>query len=321
MSIQDDLQVVKYHGFRMLHSKQSSVAPYFSNMVTRSINEKRACNVVFTGAAGTGKSYMAIQLARTIEGRYKDSHGNWRDRFDISQIVFTFSEFMKLVTHLKMGKLIIFDEPSFALSHRDWYKKVNQILTKTIESFRFKIHPLFIPIINLSLLDRTIRNHLLQYQVNVIDRGRANVYKLNPSQFQDKMYRGTFCQIHQGLLDKDECAKVRGGEWRSSCLGCKYIEQCTVFRALYEKKKRDIQDERYEQAREQAQKVEAKVRSIPELERLALSVKDQWLVDDRVHVQKLRTALADAYGIQMSLDKSYRLRTALEVHNETISER
>jgi len=321
MTIQDDIQVVKYHGFRMLHSKQSKVAPYFSNMVTRSINEKRACNVVFTGSAGVGKSYLAINLARTIEGRTKAADGIWKDRFTIAQVVFSFSEFMALVLKLKMGKLIIFDEPAYSLSKREWFKEANKTLCKTIESMRFKIHPLFICIINKSLLDKSIRDHLIQYQVNVVDRGRAQVYKLNPSQFQDKMYHGTFCQIHHGLLDLDECAITRGGSWRSSCLGCKFIETCQVFRAKYERKKRDVQDERYEQAREQAQKVEAKVRSIPELERLALSIKDLWLVDDRVHVQKLRTALSDSYGIQMSLDKSYRLRTALEVHNEEILER
>ena len=57
------------------------------------------------------------------------------------------------------------------------------------------------------------------------------------------------------------------------------------------------------------------------MERLALSLKELWLVDDRVNVQKLRTALADSHGIQLSLDKSYRLRAALEAHNEEISER
>ena len=321
MTVQDDIKVIKYHGFRMLHSKQSSVAPYFSNMVTRSINEKRACNVVFTGHAGVGKSYLAINVARTIEGRYKTEEGKWKDRFTIDQVVFTFSDFMKLVTDLKMGKIIMFDEPSYSLSKREWFKDANKILCKTIESMRFKIHPLFLCIINKSLLDKSIRDHLIQYQVNVVNRGRANVYKLNPSQFQDKMFHGTFCQLHHGLLDKDECAHTRGGSWRSSCLGCKFIETCMVFRAQYERKKRDIQDERYEQAREQAQKVEAKVRSIPELERLALSIKEQWLVDDRVHVQKLRTALSDSYGVHVSADKAYRLRTALEVHNEGIFER
>ena len=110
MTLQDDIKVVNYHGFRMLHSKQSSVAPYFSNMVTRSIREKRACNCVFTGHAGVGKSYLATNVARTIEGRYLAADGIWKDRFKIDQVVFTFSAFMSLVTQLKMGKIIIFDD-------------------------------------------------------------------------------------------------------------------------------------------------------------------------------------------------------------------
>jgi hypothetical protein len=126
---------------------------------------------------------------------------------------------MKLVTKLKMGKILIFDEPSYSLSKREWFKDANKILCKTIESMRFKIHPLFLCIINKSLLDKSIRDHLIQYQVNVIDRGRANVYKLSPSQFQDKMYHGTFCQIHHGLLDLDECARVRGGILEIQLLG------------------------------------------------------------------------------------------------------
>jgi len=318
--IQDDLKVIKYNGFRMLQSKQSRVSPYFSNMVSRMIRQKRACNIVFTGAAGTGKSYLAINQARMVEGRYLAADGTMKDRFTIDQVVFTFSEFMKLVMKLKMGKIIIFDEPSYSLSKREWFKEANQILCKTIESMRFKIHPLFLCIINKSLLDKSIRDHLIQYQVNVIDRGRAQVYTLSPSQFQDKMFHGTFCEIHTGLLDKDECARTRGGKWLSSCLGCKQIDTCMVFRAQYERKKAAVQEDRYEEAHERAQKVESKQKSIKELERLALTVKDSWLVDDRVHVNKLRTALADIYGIPVSKDRAYRLRTALEVHNKEIFE-
>lgn len=321
MSVQDDIEVIEQKGFKFLRSKQSGVAPYFSNLISMMVNQKRSCNIVFTGAAGAGKSYLAINLARTIEGRYKTPDGKWKDRFTIDQVVFTFSDFMKLVKTLKMNKLIVFDEPSYSLSKREWFKEANQILCKTIESMRFKIHPLFLCIINKSLLDKSIRDHLIQFQVNVVDRGRATVYKLHPSQFQDKMYHENFCELYHGLLDKEECAATRGGKWKSSCLDCDFIETCQVFRAQYERKKRDVQDDRYEEATERAQKAESKVKSISELERLALSLKDLWLVDGRVNVLKLRTALTDAHGIHLSLDKAYRLRAALEAHNKEISER
>ena len=237
-----DLKLVNYHGFTMLQSEAAAVGPYFSNTVRMRVNKKKATNIVFTGEAGVGKSYMAMQAARIIEGRYKTTNGTWKDRFTIDQVVFNFSDFMELVMTLKSGKIIIFDEPSYAIGKREWYKKLNQALTKTIESFRFKVHPLFLPVINKGLLDKTIRDHLVQFQVNVTDRGKATVYRLRPSQFKEKTYHESFCELHYGMMDMDQCQKNHGAKPRKSCLSCKQIETCQVFRAQYERKKRDIQD-------------------------------------------------------------------------------
>ena len=35
---------------------------------------------------------------------------------------------------MKMGKCIVFDEPSYALGKRDWYKEIQKVLVHTIES-------------------------------------------------------------------------------------------------------------------------------------------------------------------------------------------
>ena len=75
-----------------------------------------ATNVVFTGEPGIGKSYMAIAVARMLEGLTTEG----KDRFSVDQVVFTFSEFMDLVLRLKSGKIIVFDEPSYAIGKREW---------------------------------------------------------------------------------------------------------------------------------------------------------------------------------------------------------
>ena len=150
-----------------------------------------ATNVVFTGEPGIGKSYMATSVARVQEGLTRKG----KDRFTVDQVVFTYTDFMELVLRLESGKIIVFDEPSYAIGKREWYKELNMALTKTIESFRFKVHPLFIPVVNKSLLDKTIRDYLIQYQVNEVARGRAIVYKLAPSQFKDKIYHEFFCEL------------------------------------------------------------------------------------------------------------------------------
>jgi len=315
-SPKDDFKMINYHGFWMPQSKSRGVGPYFLNQLAMRIHKKKATNVVFTGEAGIGKSYMATNIARMVEGTYKTESGEWKDRFTIDQVVFTFSDFMTQLLKLKMGKVIVFDEPSYAIGKREWYKKLNQALTKTIESFRYKIHPLFLPVINKSLLDKTIRDHLIQFQVNVVARGKATVYRLRPSQFKDKTYHENFCELHHGMLDLNECMKTGGFDKpRSSCLGCKFIETCQVFRAKYERKKALIQDSRYEQAKEQAEKTESKMLSIPELETLAEELKPIWFIDGRIHVQKLRIALREAHNIQISMNKAYELKAALEFHN------
>lgn len=306
-----DLKAVNYHGFELLQSQSLGVSPYFCNALSHRIHRKLATNIVFTGEPGIGKSYMAITAARILEG--KTASG--QDRFTVDQVVFTFSEFMDLVLRLKSGKIIVFDEPSYAIGKREWYKELNQALTKTIESFRFKVHPLFIPVVNKSLLDKTVRDYLIQYQVNVYGRGKGTVYRLKPSQFMDKTYHEFFCELHYRQMDLAECKATNGAEERESCLGCECIMECQVFRAQYERKKAEIQDSRYESAKEQAERVESKILGISELETYALELKDQWLIDDKINVQRLRIALRDSRGIQVSLNRAYMIKASLQAHN------
>jgi len=316
-----DLKLMDYHGFQVLQSKNRAISPYFLNKLVMRINKKMATNVVFTGEPGVGKSYTATNIARMVEGRYIDSKGKLKDRFTIDQVVFTFSDFMNVLLNLKMGKIIVFDEPSYAIGKREWYKKLNQALSKTIESFRFKVHPLFLPVVNLSLLDKTIRDHLVQYMVHVKDRGKATVYRLKPSQFKDKIYYENVCELYHGMLDLRECMETGGFKKpKNSCLGCSHIETCQVFRAQYERKKRSIQDTRYEQAKEQAERTESKILSISELEKIAVELSPEWFIDDKINVQRLRIALADAHSIQISLNKAYQLKASLIAHHKEFSD-
>jgi len=227
-------------GFQEFYYDQNlAVYPRFSITLRQRIKQKRATNVVTSGEGGIGKTYNNIDICRGLN-----------NRFTIDQVVFRYSEFLQAVLYTPMGVPIVFDEPSYAMSKREWYKELNQALVKTIESFRFKVHPLFIPIISKSLLDKTIRNYLLQFQIVVQDRGKAEVYRLSPSPFMDKTYHPWFCSLRYPLFDRHLCNK-------DSCLSCRWLnkpdEPCQIFRATYERKKAQTQDERYEQQMEAAQ--------------------------------------------------------------------
>jgi len=212
-----------------------------------------------------------------------------------------------------MGAPIVFDEPSYAMGKREWYKQLNKALVSTVESMRFKIHPLYIPIINKSLLDKTIRSHLIQFQVLVHSRGKATVYRIRSSQFIDKVYHSYFCDLEYNMLDSDLCS-------RDSCLDCKKLFECNLFRARYERKKATIQEGRYSQALAQARKIEAKQLSMEEIETISVKVKDLFIEDGKINVQHLRIALSDEYGINLSHSKAYELKALLEKHHSEILE-
>jgi hypothetical protein len=59
---------------------------------------------------------------------------------------------------------------------------------------------------------------------------------------------------------------------------------------------------------------------ISELEAYAIELKPQWLIDDKIHVQRLRIALRDAHSIQISLNKAYQLKAALVAHHQELAD-
>lgn len=273
--------------------------PRFTLTLKKRIKKKKASNISVNGEAGDGKSYVANNLARMLS-KY----------FTVQQVVFTYREFLEAVLFTRMGVPIVFDEPSYAMSKREWYKELNQALVKTIESFRFKVHPLFIPIINKSLLDKTIRNYLLQFQVVVRDRGKADVYRLFPSQFQDQNYQYFFCKLRYPIFDRHLCNK-------ESCLGCHYMlnedDPCNIFRAQYERKKAWHQDQRYDQQYQEAQTKEISGKSLDQIMELLMPQIDKCLNSKgKIDISKMKAVLRRELKAPIGHNKAYDLRALIE---------
>ncbi len=274
--------------------------PIFSLELNRRVKNKEACVVAVVGEAGSGKSYMAIQLARNID-----------PRFSVEQVVFTYSEYCKELARDKPGIPIVFDEPSYAMGKREWYKEINQALVKTIESQRFLVRPLIIPIININLLDKTLRDYLIIFQVYITKRGRAVVYKLQASQYEDRCYRHFFCTLEYPNLDYNKCS-------RDTCLDCPEITNCKTIRAQYERKKRAIQLARYEQDEEQARAKEAKDFTLEQLCSMIKPYESTYFDGAKVDARKLRYVFREKLGIKIGHNKSYEIKTRLEMVNSTI---
>jgi len=278
---------------------------------------KLATNVCVTGEPGIGKSYEAIDICRVFQGLYTNTKGERKDRFKPKQIVFTHSDYMELLIKLRLGLPIVFDEPSYAMGKRDWFKDLQKVLVHTLESQRFLVHPLFIPIINMSLLDKTIRNYLIQFQIHVVGRGHGLVYRLKPSQATEKVYRSFQCELFYRQFDSHLCK-------RDSCLGCKKMgdpadpqeTDCQIFRAHYERKKRETQFERYEQAKDQALAKESQDLTEKQIEEMLLPSVDELLNEKskKLDVSKIRVFLRKM-GIIISTWKAYQIKGNVEAMN------
>lgn len=295
---------MKFNGWQTLVNKDLGYAPYFSSILRQRVHKKKACNIVVTGEPGEGKSYQSTDLCRVLEGLTASG----KDRFSLDQIVFTYKDYLRLIVTLQMGKAIMFDEPSYAMGKREWYKDVNKVLVKTIESQRFKVHPLFIPIINKALLDKTIRSYLIQFQVEMRDRGKATVYRIYPSQHTEKIYRYTLCNLEYALFDNHLCSK-------DTCLGCEKIMFCGLFRARYEVKKATIQDNRYEQAFDEASTQESLVMTDKQVEDALFPLYEKYVNDKGKLDATLLRIVADGIGIKLGHNRSYRIKKALELHH------
>jgi len=317
-----DLKIQNYKGWQTLISRELDVRPIFQDIISWRTKQKLASNICLTGEPGIGKSYEAIDICRVFEGVYKNTKGELTDRFKVKQVVFTHSDYMGLILNLALGKPITFDEPSYAMGKRDWFKDIQKVLVHTLESQRFLVHPLFIPIINMSLLDKTIRAYLIQFQIHVVGRGHAYVYRLKPSQINEKVYRIFLCELFYHLFDSDLCSK-------DSCLGCKKLGDnenprpgdCQIFRAKYERKKKETQFFRYEQAKDQALQKESQDLTEKQIEEILMPEIEQLLNErsGKVDVSKMRVFLRES-GIFISTWKAYQIKGNIEASHPEIFE-
>lgn len=292
------LKPINIGGWECLVNKDLGYAPYFSNEISKRINAKLANNIVVTGEAGITKSLTATSFCRVQN-----------NRFSIDDVVFTYSQYMEqILRKRRKGVPIMFDEPQYALDKRDWFKDAVKALVKTITSQRFRLRPLYIPIINLSLLEKTLRSYLIQYHVIMVDKGIGHVYRMYPSQTDDKIYRYKLCKIEYGLFDKNICDK--------DCLDpCMDLPNCNVFRAQYERKKEYHQNQHDRQALEEAVHKEAKVLTEDYLVNLLYeNVEELRNNKGKIDTNLTRIFLKNETGLRINRNKALYLRTLL-FHN------
>jgi hypothetical protein len=109
------------------------------------------------------------------------------------------------------------------------------------------------------------------------------------------------------MFDNDKCDK-------DSCLGCGKLDQgCQIFRAQYERQKRSIQFERYEQGEEDASQKESAQLTEEQIETMLMPhVAELLTASGRLNVGKIRVYLRENEGVRISAWKAYQIKSNLE---------
>jgi len=215
-------------------SSELGVSPLFFNILKERIDSGKSLQVTFTGRAGDGKTYFMLKMAQILNP--------WTT---IDEVVFTREEFINRINTAKPKTVICVDETSYIGGKRTWQNPHQQQIMLIWESMRYKLLPVFSTVINISLLDKTLREHLIVYQVNVTKRGKGKAYSLHPHPLEDYVGKHLIQTIHLPMPDFNYCKKP-------SCLlpKCSLMDSCPLLRGQYEKKKEKIQSQRYRKAEE-----------------------------------------------------------------------
>ena len=158
---------------------------------------------------------------------------------------------MHLAQTLKPKKVLIIEEPTYIASARTWHNDHQQIVVRTLESSRFQNNPIIIPVVNRMLLDKIIREHYINYVIEMRNRGVGYVYRTSHDQWQDKLWRKKACEIY-AFHPAVELARCK----RDTCLRCKQLPSCEKYIWPRYERKREEAIRKYQA--EDVQKLEAK---------------------------------------------------------------
>lgn len=220
-----NLKVLNWRGYGILTGPGHD-GHIFDNIQYR--RHKIMQNVMLiSGNPGDGKSYFALRLAQIFDPKFNPA----------LQIVFEREHLLYLLSYnspLKQGQVIIIDEAQFAAGARSWYDEVQRDLMNHIEAVRSRGFLIIIVALRLALLDKIIRNYVLNQLMSMQKRGKAQVYALWVPTFEDKLFKKKMGKLSLKLPDWEKCKF-------DNCLLCKYLygqEKCYSLRAVYERQKR-----------------------------------------------------------------------------------
>lgn len=130
---------------------------------------------------GVGKSYMAMELSEKFHMANKDVLKPFTD----NNIFFTPEDAMNFIGEAPRYSCGIYDDAGATAGHRKWFDEVMNILSTTVQTYRFRNLIMFLTVPFGIQVDIDLRR-LSNLSVVVHDRGYACVYKITFFKFANK---------------------------------------------------------------------------------------------------------------------------------------
>ena len=152
---------------------------------------------------GVGKSYIAMYLAE----QYHKEHKKKLSSFTVDNIFFEPEDAMTFIGEAPRYSCGIYDDAGATAGHRNWFDEVMNILSTTVQTYRFRNLIMFITVPFGIQVDVDLRR-LSNLSIVVHDRGYACVYRTTFQKFSNKG-RGSIYYNHLFNLGSKKNKKQR----------------------------------------------------------------------------------------------------------------
>jgi len=214
----------------------------FSTAIIDEIHRRRNNNesivITITGPPGSGKTYFGARFGQKLDKRFhiNDVPAPPPDQDD-SQLAFGREHLSYLTgprSPLRRDQVIVLDESHFGVGARSWQNSDQQELTNYIAAIRSKGFILIIVVLHTEMIDKLIRNFVVNYEFYLAKRGEAIIYRRFFPQYSKEVYKKRLGRMRLMMPDEDLCNY-------SSCLRCKHLKMgCMTLRAIYERRKEEF---------------------------------------------------------------------------------
>jgi hypothetical protein len=205
--------------------------------------ENKNVLIVAVGQTGSGKSWSALKLGEELD-----------KNFSIENVVFTPSDFIKLISEtegkkLKKGAVIVWDEVGVGLGSRDWYSLKNKIISYITQTFRYKNFCVIYTVPAMNFVDFQIRQ-LFHASLTMTKINRTKGYSTGTFRFLD--YSSTKGDIYEKKPRLYHVGKRKRVEVPSMHIGKPSKELVDQ----YEAKKRDVLENWYKRYQDELKQMQ-----------------------------------------------------------------